>query len=202
MVFLGGRLADEQSEIYMRDAQALASLCHSYTIKELGTLWASAALAKAHLLLDSKRDEYRTVLLALSLMDDGRRPSKAELGQLNAYLSRVIGLQGECSEAGTDVAKLAAAGFPIWITSLRAIINPVIEPQAKEIWAALELGDPTQAQKALDDAAFDIEQDGVGAVDDEPIGPTLKSLLSVTRYQVTPRVFADPMTAGANGDLR
>lgn len=193
MVFLGGRLLDEQTEVYARDAQAIVALCHSYTAKELGTLWAAAALAKAVLLLDSTRDEYRTVLLALSLMDDGRRPTKPELGQLNAYLSRAIGLQSELSEASTEVVKLTCAGLPIWITSLRAIINPAILPQAREIWSALERGSQKQAQKALDDVVRTLEngdeRGGEGALSDAAKGLTLQSLISVTRNQMPPRMF-------------
>lgn len=177
MGFLGGLLSSRQDEIYERDAQRLLALCKSYGPKERGTLWAAGALAKAYLVLDHELDEARSIFLALDTLDNDKMPDKKERGELSAYLSRMIGLQQVCADSKDELDRLVGAGIPIWVTSVRAVLNPNVLPTAREIWATMGKGDMAYAQEVLDEA-----QRRLG---EKPLAP----VVAVARTHPTPKLF-------------
>jgi len=136
---------------YIKDAEKLFAICRSYGPEERGQLYASVVVSIAFLMLDRDDEKNDSILLAIDAMESGRPLSKTEMGQLSIYNMRLAKFQQQLHNTSSPVNSMIAAGIPIFITSIRALMNLSLQPHIRELWSILMSGDRATALTLLDE---------------------------------------------------
>ena len=162
---------------YIKDAENLLAVCRSFGPKERGELQASTKLAFAFMALNEETEKQSNVKLLIDLMENPREPSKHEIGALSLYNLQLIRLKDQAYKSHSQVNRIIAAGLPIWITSIRALINIQMLPRARELWKITIDGD--------DHHAYDL----IDQIENQLVGHPLSDFIQRTKYLSAPEIF-------------
>lgn len=148
---------------FVNDAQKVLSVCRSYGPLERADLKVCTTMAFAFLLLDSASDKDQCLHFILDAMGSGKKLSDHQTGLASKYNLRLMSMQREAHQSISPVNNRIASGFPVWIVSIRALMQVAVLPYARELWAILQNGDALRAYDELDRVARQLEGHPLGA---------------------------------------